>query len=53
MREIVFDTETTGLDPVRGDRLVEMGCIEMVNRVAPGRTFPAYFHPERPMPAEA
>jgi DNA polymerase-3 subunit epsilon len=53
MREIIFDTETTGLDPQRGDRLVEIGCIEMVNRVATGRTFHAYFHPERPMPAEA
>jgi len=53
MREIVFDTETTGLDPARGDRLVEVGCIEMVNRVATGRTFHAYFNPERPMPAEA
>jgi DNA polymerase-3 subunit epsilon len=53
MREIIFDTETTGLDPQRGDRMVEIGCIEMVNRVATGRTFHAYFNPERPMPAEA
>ncbi len=53
MREIIFDTETTGLDPQRGDRMVEIGCIEMVNRVATGRTFHAYFHPERTMPAEA
>ena len=53
MREIVFDTETTGLDPARGDRLVEVGCIEMVNRVATGRTFHAYFNPDRTMPAEA
>jgi DNA polymerase-3 subunit epsilon len=53
MREIIFDTETTGLDPQRGDRLVEIGCIEMVNRVATGRTFHAYFNPERDMPAEA
>jgi DNA polymerase-3 subunit epsilon len=53
MREIIFDTETTGLDPQRGDRMVEIGCIEMVNRVSTGRTFHAYFHPERPMPAEA
>ena len=53
MREIVFDTETTGLDPKKGDRLVEMGCIEMVNRVATGRTFHAYYNPERTMPAEA
>lgn len=53
MREIIFDTETTGLDPQRGDRMVEIGCFEMVNRVATGRTFHAYFNPERSMPAEA
>lgn len=53
MREIIFDTETTGLDPKSGDRLVEIGCIEMVNRVTTGRTFHAYFHPERAMPAAA
>jgi DNA polymerase-3 subunit epsilon len=53
MREIVFDTETTGLDPRRGDRMVEIGCYEMINRVATGRTFHAYFNPDRPMPAEA
>jgi DNA polymerase-3 subunit epsilon len=53
MREIIFDTETTGLDPQRGDRMVEIGCIEMVNRVATGHTFHAYFNPERDMPAEA
>jgi DNA polymerase-3 subunit epsilon len=53
MREIVFDTETTGLDPATGDRLVEIGCIELVNRVPTGRTFHAYFNPDRPMPIEA
>jgi DNA polymerase-3 subunit epsilon len=53
MREIIFDTETTGLDPKTGDRLVEIGCIEMVNRVATGRTFHAYFNPDRDMPAAA
>ncbi len=53
MREIVFDTETTGLDPQSGDRIVEIGCIEMVNRVATGATFHAYFNPERDMPAGA
>ncbi len=53
MREIIFDTETTGLDPQTGDRLVEIGCIEMVNRVATGATYHAYFNPERDMPAEA
>lgn len=53
MREIVFDTETTGLDPATGDRMVELGCIEMVNRVATGRTFHGYFNPDREMPMEA
>lgn len=53
MREIVFDTETTGLSPAGGDRMVEIGCIEMINRVETGRTFHAYFNPERPMPSEA
>ena len=53
MREIIFDTETTGLDPKKGDRLVEIGCIEMIGRVVTGRTFHAYFNPERDMPAEA
>jgi DNA polymerase III subunit epsilon len=53
MREIIFDTETTGLDPSTGDRMVEIGCIEMVNRVATGRTFHEYFNPDRDMPMEA
>lgn len=53
MREIVFDTETTGIGPEYGHRLVEIGCVEMINRVETGRTFHAYFHPERDMPAEA
>jgi len=53
MREIIFDTETTGFDPKNGHRLVEIGCIEMVNRVATGAVFHAYCHPERDMPAEA
>ncbi|WP_267348203.1 DNA polymerase III subunit epsilon [Sphingomonas sp. GM_Shp_2] len=53
MREIVFDTETTGFKFSEGDRLVEIGCVEMVNRVETGRTFHAYFNPERPMPPEA
>jgi DNA polymerase-3 subunit epsilon len=53
MREIIFDTETTGLDPQSGDRLVEIGCIEMVNRVPTGQTFHAYFNPDRDMPAAA
>ncbi|MBM3595398.1 MAG: DNA polymerase III subunit epsilon [Alphaproteobacteria bacterium] len=53
MREIIFDTETTGLDPRAGDRLVEIGCIEMVNRVTTGRTWHCYFNPERDMPPDA
>jgi DNA polymerase-3 subunit epsilon len=53
MREIVFDTETTGLSFAGGDRLVEIGCVEMINRVETGRTFHAYYHPERNVPAEA
>ncbi|WP_066557998.1 DNA polymerase III subunit epsilon [Croceicoccus bisphenolivorans] len=53
MREIVFDTETTGLDPRTGDRLVEIGCVEMVNKVATGRVYHEYFNPDRDMPAEA
>jgi DNA polymerase-3 subunit epsilon len=53
MREIVFDTETTGLDPRSGDRMVEIGCIELVNLVPTGKTFHAYFNPERDMPAGA
>ncbi len=53
MREIIFDTETTGLDPKSGDRMVEIGCIEMINRVPTGETFHAYFNPDRDMPAAA
>jgi len=53
MREIIFDTETTGFDPASGDRLVEIGCIELFNRVPTGRTFHAYYHPERDMPTAA
>lgn len=53
MREIVFDTETTGLDPRTGDRMVEIGCVELVNLVPTGRTFHAYFNPERDMPPGA
>ncbi|MGI9375380.1 MAG: DNA polymerase III subunit epsilon [Tsuneonella suprasediminis] len=53
MREIVFDTETTGLDHKTGDRMVEIGCIEMVNRVATGHTFHAYYNPGRDMPSAA
>lgn len=53
MREIVFDTETTGLSAQNGDRLVEIGCVELINRVETGRVFHAYFNPERAMPSEA
>jgi len=53
MREIVLDTETTGLDPLAGHRVVEVGCIELVNTVATGRTFHAYFNPEMIMPTGA
>jgi DNA polymerase-3 subunit epsilon len=53
MREIVLDTETTGLDPAQGHRLVEVGCIELLNRIPTGAVFHAYLNPERDMPAEA
>jgi DNA polymerase-3 subunit epsilon len=53
MREIVFDTETTGLSPAGGDRMVEIGCIEMIGRVETGRHYHCYFNPERSMPSEA
>jgi DNA polymerase-3 subunit epsilon len=53
MREIVLDAETTGLDPLSGDRLVEIGCIELVNRFPTGKTFHGYFNPERDMPESA
>lgn len=46
MREIVLDTETTGLDPKGGDRLIELGCIELVNRIPTGREYHCYFTPE-------
>lgn len=53
MREIVFDTETTGLSFAGGDRIVEIGCVELVNRCETGRVYHAYFNPGRPMPPEA
>jgi DNA polymerase-3 subunit epsilon len=53
MREIVLDTETTGLDPLRGDRLVEIGCVEIFNRMPTGQTFHRHLNPEREMSAEA
>jgi DNA polymerase-3 subunit epsilon len=53
MREIVFDTETTGVSPLTGDRMVEIGCVEMINRVETGRSYHAYFNPGRSMPSGA
>lgn len=53
MREIAFDTETTGLDPESGHRVVEIGCVEMVNRIRTGKSYHVYLNPERDMPAEA
>ncbi len=53
MREIVLDTETTGLDHSQGHRLVELGCIELLNRIPTGATFHVYLNPERDVPAEA
>ncbi|TMV10750.1 DNA polymerase III subunit epsilon [Arenibacterium halophilum] len=53
MREIVLDTETTGFDPEQGDRIVEIGGVELLNHVATGRTYHQYINPERDMPQEA
>jgi DNA polymerase-3 subunit epsilon len=53
MREIVLDTETTGLDPADGHRIVEVGAVELVNHIPTGRVFHQYINPERPMPREA
>lgn len=53
MREIVLDTETTGLDPFSGHRIVEVGCIELLNHVRTGNYFHSYVNPERDMPREA
>jgi DNA polymerase III subunit epsilon len=53
MREIVLDTETTGLDPLDGHRVVAIGCVELVNGIPSGQTFHVYFNPQRSMPAEA
>ncbi|WP_339688517.1 DNA polymerase III subunit epsilon [uncultured Parasphingorhabdus sp.] len=53
MREIIFDTETTGFDPQNGDRMVEIGCIEMIDRIETGQSFHCYYNPERPMPKAA
>jgi DNA polymerase-3 subunit epsilon len=53
MREVVLDTETTGLDPFSGDRLVELGAVELLNHMPTGRTYHAYLNPQRDVPAEA
>lgn len=53
MREIVLDTETTGLDPAAGDRIVEIGCVELLNHLPTGRTFQRYLNPQRSMPEQA
>lgn len=53
LREIILDTETTGLDPATGDRIVEIGAVELINHLPSGRTFHVYINPERDMPKEA
>ena len=53
IREIVLDTETTGLSPQGGDRLVEIGCVELINHIPTGKTFHVYLNPQRTMPEEA
>jgi len=53
MREIVLDTETSGLDPNEGHRVVEIGAVELINHLPTGRTYQEYINPERDMPAEA
>jgi len=53
MREVVLDTETTGLDPDTGDRIVEIGAVELVNHMPTGRTFHAYINPQRDVPQDA
>ena len=53
MREIVLDTETTGLDPAQGHRIVEVACLELQNHLPTGQTFQRYVHPERDMPDTA
>ena len=53
MRELVLDTETTGFDPQQGDRIVEIGAVELINQMPTGRTYHQYINPERAMPNEA
>jgi DNA polymerase-3 subunit epsilon len=53
MREIVLDTETTGLDPAKGHKIIEIGCVELLNSIPTGQTFHVYLDPERDIPEEA
>ena len=53
MRQVILDTETTGLDPSNGHRVIEIGCVEMINRRLTDRTFHAYINPEREIEPEA
>ena len=53
MREIVLDTETTGLSPQNGDRVVEIGCVELINHIATGKTYQTYLNPQKPMEPSA
>ncbi len=53
MREIILDTETTGMDPAEGHRMVEIGCVELENHLPTGRTFQSYFNPQRDVPSDA
>jgi len=53
MREIILDTETTGLDPAKGHRIIEIGCVELLNAIPTGETFHVYMDPERDIPEEA
>jgi len=53
LREVVLDTETTGLDPRSGHRIVEIGCVELINHMATGKHFHKYLNPERDIPEQA
>lgn len=53
MREIIFDTETTGLDPAQGHRVIEIGCVELIDGRETGQTYQAYLNPERPVDPDA
>ena len=52
IREIAFDTETTGLNPNEGDRIIEIGAVEMINHIPTGKTFRTLIHPRRPVSAD-